>query len=101
MNEENRGFSEFVGWCDRSIVSGTNDKKFIDILSKEDMARVYSYIKEGAEQEAFKIGYIAGGLDELKKKDDSMNTALNDSKRFRIKENEGTYTLTASDNVTL
>lgn len=61
MTEENdRGFSEFVGWCDRSIVSGTHDRKFIEILAKEDMARIYSYIKEGAEQEAFKRGWQDG-----------------------------------------
>ena len=43
----------------------------IDILSKEDIDRIYSYIDDG-----------------LKKKDDSMNTALNDSKRFRTREDD-------------
>lgn len=86
-----------------------------DLLREEEISRrgiqplvtkllwLFEDKAEDKEKEAFKRGYIAVGLDSLKtngvpntaenswaaaKKVDTMNTALNDSKRFRVNEEE-------------
>ena len=43
MDERDKDFLEFKKWCERNILSGSSDKKFSEILAKEDMARIVAF----------------------------------------------------------